>query len=487
MNDLRYLKWQCLAAFLIWSALLGGFLYYDVHLARQHMEALARKEARANFNKDQAFRLWATRHGGVYVPIDERTPPNPALAHLPERDIQTPSGKKLTLMNPAYMLRQLMDEFGELYGIKGKITSFKLLNPNNAPDPWEAEAMHQFERGAEEVFEFTDINGEPYLRLMGAMPVQEGCLKCHGFQGYKVGEVRGGVGVSVPMRPYLDQLDATIRQKLLIFGANWGVGLAGILGWTVLTHRRLREKAEIAAQLQRQHEAIERANTELTYFANISAHHLMEPARRLLSYAQRLRGRLGSQIEEDDDARLSLQYIEQGAVRMRDLIRDIERYLAAGIVRGDLRNNDPALALSEVRRRLSGLIAGSGAQIEVQPLFPVYLDLPRLIGLLEVLVANALIHAKADTTPLIRISAERLQSAVRIRVEDNGPGIAEEYRERVFGVFERLRPNPLAGTGIGLAIARRIVESRGGNIRIETSTQGGTAVVFDLPNRSHTP
>jgi signal transduction histidine kinase len=381
------------------------------------------------------------------------------------------------------MLRQLMEEFGDLYGIKGKITSFKLLNPKNAPDAWEAEAMHQFERGAEEVFELADIGGEPYLRLMGVMRVQQGCLKCHGFQGYQVGEVRGGVGVSVPMRPYLDEQEATIRQKLLMFGAIWWVGLSVILIWTVLAGKRLREKAGIAAQLQRQHQAIERANAELTHFANISAHHLMEPARRLLSYAQRLSKRLGDQIQ-DDDAQLSLTYIEQGATRMRDLIRDIERYLAAAMPRGNLQANDPAIALSEVRRRLSKTIDGSGGQIETLSLFPLYLDLPRLTDLLEVLVGNALIHAKPDAAPSIRISAEKRQSAVRVRIEDNGPGIAEEYRERVFGVFEQLRHNPLAGTGVGLAIARRIVESRNGKIWIETSTQGGTAVVFDLPNRS---
>ncbi|QPK61743.1 DUF3365 domain-containing protein [Methylomonas sp. LL1] len=484
MNDLRYLKWQGFIALLLWSALLGGFLYYDALLARQHTEALARKEARANFNKDKAFRLWATQHGGVYVPINERTPPNPALAHIPERDIQTPSGKKLTLMNPAYMLRQLMEEFGELYGIKGKITSFKLMNPQNAPDLWEAEAMHQFERGAEEVFEFAEIGGEPYLRLMGVMRVQQGCLKCHAFQGYRLGEVRGGVGVAVPMRPYLDELNATIRQRLLIFGAIWCVGLSVILIWGVLARRRLREKTNIAAQLRHQHEAIERANAELTHFANISAHHLMEPARRLLSFTQRLRERIGPQIERDNDAQLSLQYIEQGAGRMRDLVRDIERYLAAGMVRGKLQPNAPTIALGEVRRNLSGLIVRSGAQLDIRPLLPVLLDLPRLIDLLEVLVGNALIHTTAGVTPSIRISAERVESRVRMRIEDNGPGIAEEYRERVFGVFERLRPNPLAGTGIGLAIARRIVESMGGKIRIETSTQGGAAVVFDLPNGS---
>jgi len=482
MTELSYLKLQSALALAVWTVMLGGFLYYDIDLARSHMEELARKEARANFNKDQAFRLWATKHGGVYVPRNQRTPANPALAHVPERDIQTPSGRQLTLMNPAYMLRQLMTEFGELYGVKGRITSFKLLNPVNAPDAWEAEAMHQFERGAKEVFEFTEMDGQPYLRLMGAMEVKEGCLKCHGFQGYKVGDVRGGVGVAVPMRPYLEQLAEDTRQKAVTFGAIWAAGLVGLGILYVLARKRLLEKAAAEALVQRQHEAIEKANAELTQFANISAHHLMEPSRRLLSFAQRLRKGLGGRIE-DEDARASLEYIEQGATRMRDLVRDIERYLAAATARGPLQRNDPAAALAEVQKRHAERIAASGARIEAQGLLPVCLDLPRLVDLLDVLVGNALIHGRDGVAPAIRVSAERLPAATRLRIEDNGPGIAEEYRQRVFGVFERLATNPWAGTGIGLAIARRIVESRDGRIWIENSSLGGAALVFDLPDQ----
>lgn len=480
MSALRDLRLFSAAAIFIWSGLLGGFFYYDRHIARQHTKELALKEARANFDTNKALRFWIVRHGGVYVPIDETTPPNPALAHIPERDIETPSGKKLTLMNSAYVLRQLMDEFGELHGIRGKLTSFKPLNPNNVPDAWEANALRQFESGHEEVFEFTEIDGTPYLRLMSIMRVQEGCLKCHGFQGYKVGDVRGGASISVPMQPYLQELSASLRQKLLIYTPIWLIGLFGIMGWSLVTRRRLQEKAIIDARLQHQHEAIERANTELTHFANISAHHLMEPTRRLLSFTQRLRSRLDKQVQ-DEDANLSLQYIEQGATRLRDLIRDIERYLAAGIARGPLQSTDPGLALKEAQRRLSKLIADRRAHIAIQPLPALYLDLPRLTDIFEVLLNNALIHAKTDSPTRIDISAETLASAVRVRVEDNGPGIADEYLERVFGVFEQLKPNPLAGTGIGLAIARRIIESRNGKIWIEASTHGGSAVIFELP------
>ena len=120
----------------VWSALIAASLFWGILQERQQIHSLAEQEARANFKKDQAFRLWATRHGGVYVPVNDRTPSNPYLAHLPHRDVRTDSGQQLTLMNPAYMLRQLMEEFQELYGVKGDITSLQPLNPENRPDPW---------------------------------------------------------------------------------------------------------------------------------------------------------------------------------------------------------------------------------------------------------------------------------------------------------------------------------------------------------------
>lgn len=481
MNELNFFKLQSLLALLVWSLMLGGFLYYDIETARKHMEELARKDARANFNKDQAFRLWATHHGGVYVPRTERTPANPALAHIPERDIATPSGKQLTLMNPAYMLRQLMEDFGDLYGIKGKITSFKLMNPNNAPDPWETAALHRFEQGEKEVFEFSEVDGQPYLRLMGAMIVQKGCLKCHGHQGYRVGDVRGGVGVAVPLRAYLDDFAAEKRHKIAVFGAIWGVGLIGLAMLYLFGQRHHAERAAANAKLSAQRTALEKANAELTQFANISAHHLMEPSRRLLLFAQRLRSGLANQTT-DEDTRTALDFIEQGAARMRDLVRDIERYLAAGTPRAPLQANDVAEALARAQKRLAGVAGAKAARIEIRAQAPAVLDMPRLVDLCEVLLGNALIHAAAGSVPEIQIDSTKEGALTRLRIDDNGPGIPEEYRQRVFGVFERLAAQPQAGTGIGLAIARRIVDSRGGRIWIETSPLGGTAVLCDLPD-----
>ncbi len=220
---------------IVWTVIIVVLLAWNINQAHNITEEMALNEARANFNKDQAFRFWASTHGGVYVPSDDRTPPNPYLSHIPERDLETPSRKELTLMNPAYMVRQLNEQFADLFGVAGHITSLNPLRPENAPDAWERAALEAFEDGVMEVSEFTEINGEPYLRLMQPMVTQEGCLKCHGFQGYQVGDIRGGVGVAVPMTILLEREREAITTGAVSLGLLWVL----VLGGTVLAPRRL--------------------------------------------------------------------------------------------------------------------------------------------------------------------------------------------------------------------------------------------------------
>lgn len=197
-----------------------------VYLITQNTKNMVLIEARALFNKDKAARFWASDHGGVYVPKTEKTPSNPFLAHVPDRDITLTSGKELTLMNPAYMLREMMTDYEKLYGVKGHITGLIHYRPETAPDAWETSALKKFEAGSQEVLEISDINGRPYLRLMQPLIAGKSCLKCHGIQGYKEGDLRGGVSLSVPMERYY-----TVQKEMLLMqGAGTGiVWLAGII------------------------------------------------------------------------------------------------------------------------------------------------------------------------------------------------------------------------------------------------------------------
>ena len=225
-----------------WTLLIIGLSLWNAHQERHEHRELVRAEARAHFLKDQAFRLWSAGHGGVYVPPTEHTPPNPYLSHIPDRDVQTTTGKQLTLLNPAYMLRQMMEDFSELYGVRGHITSLKPLRPENSPDEWERKALESFEEGVTEVIEFTQLAGEPYLRLMRPMVTEQSCLKCHAKQGYKVGDIRGGVGVAVAAGPFFTRANKMILTHSSALGLLWLIGLAGMILGTGGIQRHVRER-----------------------------------------------------------------------------------------------------------------------------------------------------------------------------------------------------------------------------------------------------
>lgn len=218
----KHLRYYYVGVLLFITIIISVFVVFEIKTAKEHIEELAIIEAKSNFDKDVSFRNWIATHGGAYVPISKTTPPNPNLSHIAERDIITPSGKKLTLLNPAYMMRQLNEYFYDSYGKYGNITSLKLLRAANKPDEWEEKALHQFEDGVKSILEFTDYYGVPYIRYMEPLITEEGCLKCHAHQGYKVGDIRGGIGVKIPITKYwklgVEQRDKIITSFIIVWG-----------------------------------------------------------------------------------------------------------------------------------------------------------------------------------------------------------------------------------------------------------------------------
>ncbi len=260
-------------------------------------------------------------------------------------------------------------------------------------------------------------------------------------------------------------------------------------------------------EVDRQQLAIARAQADLQRFAEVTAHHLQEPARRIASYAERLSAQLAGRLE-DPEAQRSLQFIDQQARRMKALLGDVERYLAADQPRGPVASVDTGLVVTRMVKALAGRLASRGATVALGDLPRAWIDTPRLVDLFQVALDNALLYAVGrEEPPLpkppppggrreqdthtdppggsapaalhIRIDGERRGALVRYRISDNGPGIAAEYRERVFRVFERLATGG-DGTGIGLAIVRRIAESNGGRAWIEETPDGGCRVLFEL-------
>ena len=225
---------------------VAGLQYREAYSSAM---ATARAGLFHSYNKELVFRGWAAHHGGVYVPVTPDTPPNPYLANIPERDITTPSGKQLTLMNGAYMTRQVQELGEKKFGHKGHTTSLKPLRPENAPDEWEREVLLDFERGKKEAFSLAPIGNETYLRLMLPHVVEPDCLKCHLTQGYKVGDIIGGISISTPWKPVEQALFAQIRNETMTYGGIWLLGILGLaLGRSSVKHQLSeRKEAEIQA------------------------------------------------------------------------------------------------------------------------------------------------------------------------------------------------------------------------------------------------
>jgi len=230
-----------------WSMLVAASLAWNLHLVERKALDNAAIEARASLSRDIAFREWATSHGGVYVPPTPTTPPNPYLK-VPDRDVVTTTGKSLTLMNPAYMIRELHNQFADKMGVRTHLTSLKLMNPNNAPDEWEIRALNNFEQGKREMLDVSLIEGKPHLRLMLAFTVKKGCLNCHAQQGYKVGDVRGGISTIVPLEPYLFAERDQSNGLILSHAGIWLFGLLTMAIVFIFEKRTIiqRKQAEIS-------------------------------------------------------------------------------------------------------------------------------------------------------------------------------------------------------------------------------------------------
>jgi diguanylate cyclase (GGDEF)-like protein len=180
----------------VWASIVSWSLYSNIRSITDHNMELAHATAQNIFRIVQLTRYWNARHGGVYVPISPYAEPNPYL-DVPNRDIETRDNLKLTMINPAYMTRQLTELIEKDSEVSFHITSLKPLRPQNRADPWERLALQKFENGLASYSErVVDADGDLF-RYMAPLFVREPCLKCHEQQGYQLGDIRGGISVTL--------------------------------------------------------------------------------------------------------------------------------------------------------------------------------------------------------------------------------------------------------------------------------------------------
>jgi light-regulated signal transduction histidine kinase (bacteriophytochrome) len=260
--------------------------------------------------------------------------------------------------------------------------------------------------------------------------------------------------------------------------------------------RDITERKRVEAELARHREHLEelvlqrtedlaRSNRDLEQFAYVASHDLQEPLRAVAGFVSLLRQHYRGRLDEKADSYIDAAV--DGATRMQTLIGDLLSYSRVGTKGRALEPTDAGAALKDALTNLRASLEESGAVVRVDPLPIIQADAVQLTQLFQNLIANA-VKFRSDQPPEIRIGARREPDAWWFWVRDNGIGIDPQYTERIFMIFQRLHTRrAYPGTGIGLAICKRIVERHGGRIWVESQPGQGATFYFTLPDKGKHP
>lgn len=469
-----------------WTLVILALLTINVLHERSQAVETARTQARSNLQRDIIYRQWNAASGSVYMEVGRQTQPNPYLSHLPDRDVTTSTGKKLTLVNPSYMSRLVFDLAAKGHAVKGHITSLRPIRPQNNPDPWEVRALRSFERGEPEASSVERMAGSSYLRLMGPLVTEQDCLKCHGKDGYRLGDIRGGISVAVPMEPIWRISKQKVMLSVISFILLWITGLAGIFtgAWRLRQTIRQRDHAErhivnLNRDLLALTAELETANQELESFCASVSHDLRSPLVCIDSYCQLIQ-ELPADQHLDNCGNFTGIILDQ-ARRMGKLIETFLDF--ARLTRGDFTRRPTDLSaiaeevaaelrLSSTQRRGKFRIAGS-LTVDGDP------ALLRVV--MENLLGNAWKYTGEREEALIEFGVQMRREETIYFVCDNGIGFDQSQSERMFEAFKRLsNAEGFEGTGIGLATVKRIINRHGGRIWCEGEIDRGATFYFTL-------
>jgi PAS domain S-box-containing protein len=330
-----------------------------------------------------------------------------------------------------------------------------------------------YNQGAEQTFGYTadEAMGQPLEMLIPEQHRPGHALKVHQF---------GRSGVRARRMGERGQISG-LRKNGEVFPADASISHLEVGGSRIYTAvlRDVTERVRAEEALAQQAQELARSNAELEQFAYVASHDLQEPLRMVASYTQLLARRYGDKL--DEDAHEFIGYAVDGVRRMQSLISDLLAYSRVGSRGETLEKVELEGVMARTTDVLRSAIEESGATVTHDPLPAVHADPVQIGQVLQNLVGNAL-KFRGQAPPHVHVGVERRDAEWVISVHDNGIGIAPEYAQRIFVIFQRLHTRAeYEGTGIGLAICKKIVERHGGRIWVESQPGHGSTFYFTLP------
>ncbi len=305
------------------------------------------------------------------------------------------------------------------------------------------------------------------------------------WTGMEALKVLRSEGHDIPMILVSGAVGDVTAVECIKQGATDYVLKDGLARLPEVIRRALREKNErdlrrkMEDDLDRKVDELARSNADLEQFAYVASHDLQEPLRMVTAYTQLLGERYRGKLDENADKFIG--YASEGAQRMQVLIKDLLAFSKIGRDSAASGSVDCNAVIAEVVLALDTTIQESGATVTHEKLPAVWADRTQVAQVFQNLISNA-IKFRGIKSPVISAQAEKADQLWQFSVSDNGIGIAPEYAENIFVVFQRLHArSEYAGNGIGLAICKKIVERYGGRIWVESQTGSGSTFKFTLP------